>query len=254
MSFDVESLFTNVPLSQTINVILQRIYKDKTTTTNLKKTTLKKLLSDSCTKTPFLCNGSLYQQTDGVLMGSSLGPVLANIIMTELEKEIVDKMFSDDIIKFYTRFVDDTLVLAKPHNFQYIQDKLNSFSNHLNFTTEQFTDNIHFLDIAVTPNSTTVYRKNTHTGQYVHFLSFEPWYTKVAWVRSLIHRAHKICYTHHLFDNELGKIRQFLSWNGYSKFLTNRLIKQFSPKFGPPNSPVQQDLPKIFISLPFIGK
>ena len=61
VSFEVESLFTNVPLSQTINVILQRIYKDKTITTNLKKTTLKKLLSDSCTKTPFLCNGSLYQ-------------------------------------------------------------------------------------------------------------------------------------------------------------------------------------------------
>ena len=48
--------------------------------------------------------------------------------------------------------------------------------------------------------------------------------------------------------------RQFLSWNGYSKFLAYRLIKQFTPKFGPPNPPTQQDLPKIFISLPYIGQ
>ena len=114
---------------------------------------------------------------------------------------------------------------------------------------------VHSLDIAITPNSTTVYRKSTHTGQYVHFLSFEPWYTKIAWVRSLIHRAHKICSTRHLFHIELGKIRQFLSWNGYSKFLADRLIKQFTPKFGPPNPPTQQDLPKfLFLSHILVNK
>ena len=254
VSFDVESLFTNVPLSKTINVILNRIFKDKTIVTTLKKTTLKKLLSDACTKTPFMCNGSLYQQIDGVSMGSSLGPVLANIIMTQLEKEIVDKLVADNLIKFYIRFVDDTLVLAKPEHFQCIQDKLNSFNSQLKFTSEMFVDHVHFLDISITPNSTTVYRKETHTGQYVHYSSFEPRFTKLSWVRSLIYRAHRICSNEQLLKIELNKIKDFLSWNGYPRFLANRLIKQFTPKYGPSNCPSDQDIPKIFVSLPYIGE
>ena len=37
VSFDVESLFTNVPHSKTINIILDRIYRQKLIKTNLKK-------------------------------------------------------------------------------------------------------------------------------------------------------------------------------------------------------------------------
>ena len=80
-SFDVTSLFTNVPLNKTINIILEQIYKEKLVNTNLRKTTSKKLIKDSCTKTAFSFNGIIPKQKDGVSMGSSLGPVLANIIM-----------------------------------------------------------------------------------------------------------------------------------------------------------------------------
>ena len=41
----------------------------------------------------------MYEKLDGVSMGGSLGPVLANIIMTECEKVIVDKFIEDGIIK-----------------------------------------------------------------------------------------------------------------------------------------------------------
>ena len=43
ISFDVVSLFTNVPLGETVDAILERIYKDKVIQTNLKKRALKKL-------------------------------------------------------------------------------------------------------------------------------------------------------------------------------------------------------------------
>ena len=45
------------------------------------KSTFKKLIKDSCTKTAFSFNGKIYKQADVVSMGSSLGPVLANVIM-----------------------------------------------------------------------------------------------------------------------------------------------------------------------------
>ena len=52
-SFDVESLFTNVPLKKTIEIILNRVYSEKKISTTLSKRTLKKLLLDACTKTAF---------------------------------------------------------------------------------------------------------------------------------------------------------------------------------------------------------
>ena len=82
-SLDVVSLFTNVPLNKTIKIILKRVYEEKLLATKLRKSTLKKLIKDTCMKTAFSYNNKLYKQIDGVSMGSSLGPVLANIIMTE---------------------------------------------------------------------------------------------------------------------------------------------------------------------------
>ena len=55
----------------------------------------------------------MYEQLDGVSMGGSLRPVLANIIMTERENVIVGKLIEDGIIKFYVRYVDDTLFVIK---------------------------------------------------------------------------------------------------------------------------------------------
>ena len=110
VSFDVSSLFTNIPLRKTSNIILDRIYKDKRITTSLNKRTLKKLLLDSCTKTSFSLNDQLYRQIDGVSMGSPLGPTLADILMTAFEDEIVRPLLSSNLIKFYSRYVDDTLI------------------------------------------------------------------------------------------------------------------------------------------------
>ena len=62
-------------------------------------------------KTAFSFNGKMYEQTDGVSMGGSLGPVLANIIMTECEKVIVNQLIENDILKFYIRYFDDTLLV-----------------------------------------------------------------------------------------------------------------------------------------------
>ena len=80
---------------------LDRVYTEKLITTTLKKRTLKKLILDTCSKTAFLSGGTIYEQKDGVSMGASLGPVLANIIMTELERVVVDRLISSGRIKFY---------------------------------------------------------------------------------------------------------------------------------------------------------
>ena len=124
-------------------------------------------------------------------MGSPLGATLANVTMTALEEDVVKKLIDTNIIKFYVRYVDDTLVLTKPTNIPIILEQLNSYHPHIQFTHEEFVDNndVHFLDIKITLSGTTVFHKCTHTSQYIHLSSLTLW----PGIRSLIHRAHKIC-------------------------------------------------------------
>ena len=259
VSFDVTSLFTNIPLRKTVNFILKRVYKDKCITTSLNKRSLKKLLLDACTKTPFSFDDQLYQQTDGICIGSPLGPTLADILMTVFEEEIVKPLISSNIIKFYSRYVDDTLVLIKPSD---IETVLNTFHPQIQFTYDEFIDNndVHFLDIKINSTGSTIYHKSTHTGQYTHLSSFTPWCRKIAWIRAFVHRAHKICSNICLLENELQRIAEFASWNGYPRRLANDLIKSFSPKnyddaaADSMNQHDDQTLPTIWIHLPYIGK
>ena len=102
--------------------ILDRVYNKHLIHTQLKKSTLKKLIRDTCTKTVFSSNGQLYEQIDGVSMGSSMGPLLANIIMTQLEELIINPLINDGTIKFYSRYVDDTLLVMKPSDINLVHE------------------------------------------------------------------------------------------------------------------------------------
>ena len=140
----------------------------------LSKRTLKKLIINSSTKTTFSINNQLYEQADGISMGSLLGPVLANIILTEFENKLVSDLVQSDIIKFYRRYVDDTLLLIKPCNITSVLSKFNSFDKTQKFTVDNFSDGtVHFLDLKITDYGIDVYRKSTHTGQYTHFSRFD---------------------------------------------------------------------------------
>jgi hypothetical protein len=172
--------------------------------------------------------------------------------MTELEKQIVDNLFQQNLVKFYVQFVDDTLVLAKPNDFDAIQNQLNSFHSQLKFTRDEYVNDVHFLDILVKSDSTTVFRKSSHTGQYVYNDSWEGWFTKTAWVRSLVSRAFKICSNTQVLNSEVQNIKCFMSWNGNCKSSCNKLIKAFTPVYGPKQQPPQ--ITRIFMTLPYIGK
>ena len=94
VSFDVKSLFTNVPLDRTINIILKRIYDQAELLTFLTRSELKEMLLLCTKKIHFTFNGKTYIQTDGVAMGLPLGPVLADIFMIELEKSLLPELTS----------------------------------------------------------------------------------------------------------------------------------------------------------------
>ena len=144
-------------------------------------------------------------------MGLSLGPVLANIIMTELELKIVNPLVDSGKIKFCTRFVDDTLLLTKEEDINYVFNKFNSFHPSLQFTIDHFDNGkVQFLDISIDKNKTDLYFKPTHTGQYSDISSNAPWNYKRAWIKVLYHRAKKVCTTKDQFNRQVDQIKLFL--------------------------------------------
>ena len=84
ISFDVTSLFTNVPLKETIDIILNKIYDEKKIERNIPRNIMQDLLY-LCTKhVDFTYGGKIYIQIDRIAMGSPLVPVLAQCWRTYL--------------------------------------------------------------------------------------------------------------------------------------------------------------------------
>ena len=67
----------------------------------------------------FSFNNDIYIQSDGVAMGSPLGPVIANTFMVELESVLVPKL---NMSKngATCRFAGDTFVYVKHGSIEYV--------------------------------------------------------------------------------------------------------------------------------------
>ena len=102
-------------------------------------------------------------------MGSPLGPVLASTILTAFENVIVKPLTETGVLKFYCRYVDDTLVMIKNHKMLHILNSFHSFNKNLRFTIDRFdNDNIHFLAIKILNNGgIDISIKDTNTELYV---------------------------------------------------------------------------------------
>ena len=85
VSFDVKSLFTNVPLHETIDIIIKLMYSDQSKSMSLPQKDFKRLLELIFLDSYFLFDDKLYKQLDRVAMGSNLGPSFVNTFLGHLE-------------------------------------------------------------------------------------------------------------------------------------------------------------------------
>ena len=77
-SFDVVSLFTNIPLIETVEICLDKLFSNSDKVHNLTRENLKKLIIFAAQENHFIFNNKIYDQVDGVSMGSPLFPVRTN--------------------------------------------------------------------------------------------------------------------------------------------------------------------------------
>ena len=94
-SFDIESLLTNIPLDETINICVNNVFDSKKRVKRLLVKDINQLLTLSVKSSCFVFNNVYYKQVDGVAMGPRLGPTLANLSLVNYEKKwLVNMIFS----------------------------------------------------------------------------------------------------------------------------------------------------------------
>ena len=75
----------DIPLEDTINIIIGKLFSENKTVHNFNKDQFKYLLTLATKESCFLFDEELHQEVDGVAMGSPLGPTLANIFLCRYE-------------------------------------------------------------------------------------------------------------------------------------------------------------------------
>ena len=172
ISFYVESLFTSLPLDGTISIILRKIYDEGKIETNIPRNVMKELLL-LCTKhVQFIFNGDIYIPSDGVAMGSPLGPLLVSVFMCSLEESIVPTL--KYFLVHWKRYVDDTHVYMEPDKIGYVMKKLNTYHQQIQFTYElEKYQHISFLDVSIRRLTngkleTIIFRKEKNTDVYMN--------------------------------------------------------------------------------------
>lgn len=257
VSFDVVSLFTNVPVDKTLNILKDKLLNDQdlNTRTNLSVNTIMELLTICIKTTYFQLNDKFFQQNFGMAMGSPLSPIISNIFMEYFEENFVYKHKYNPLI--WWRYVDDVFTI-----WPFSKDNLDEFLNFINkqeetikFTVELENNNeIAFLDTLIKKSTngykTMVYRKPTHTNKYLNFYSNHDLNVKKGVIKSLYDRAKIICSNNNDFDKEILFIKSVLTENNYPINFVNKNLNKI---INYPGKIIQNNSDKILQIIPYIN-
>ena len=192
-------------------------------------------------------------------MGSPLDPVPGNIFMCHFEEKWITQNSARPTIWF--RYVHDVFIFFKTKDSakQFLQF-LNDCHNNIKFTIE-FEENgqIPFLDILLKRIdqrnfSTSVYRKETFTGLYTKWDTFNPRKYMINLIRTLSFRCCRIWSSPLSLQSSLNDLRKLLFQNGYPMGIVtyniNDVLRRQQRKAERPTT-----VPKkiVYIVLPYSG-
>ena len=124
-SLDVESLFTNVPLNEVINICIDNLLCSTNSIHNLDRNDMRELLTLAAYKSCLNFDQVMQRRIDGVAMGSALDPFLANTFLCHFLKQWFTECTLNILPKVFKSYDDDIIVI-----FLYRTD-LNDFVNYL---------------------------------------------------------------------------------------------------------------------------
>ena len=147
-------------------------------------------------------------------MGSPVSVVAANVVMEHI-KDLALRSSPVPTV-FWKRYVDDVLSAVPANQVDEMLAHINSIDHNIHFTSEREVEHvIPFLDVEIMRNvdgslSTKVYRKPTHTDQYLQFSSHHPMAHKRSVVSTLLKRAASHCSSNSLVCKEKAYVKETL--------------------------------------------
>ena len=184
VSFDVKSLFTNVPLTYTITLLLDEMYptceaicpprpKTRQCKSYHRRNNFNDLLRASTSDIQFIFDAKTFVHHNGVAMGAPLAPVIADSLMAHMETSLMDLLEQIGVCEWHM-YTDDTFVLLKPGtnidavlDVQVTRTLVENKSEAIDQDEQQAQTFI--LD-------TTIHRKETFTGLRTNWHSFVPFF------------------------------------------------------------------------------
>ena len=187
-------------------------------------------------------------------MGSPCSPLCANAYMEFFER--VALASAPNKPRVWYRYVDDTFVVIKTAFVDEFTDHINRQDKNIKFTREEEVDGqLPFLDTLISrkPDGSLkvkVYRKKTHTDQYLNFASHHPLEHKLSVVRTLLHRADTVVTEPEDKVEELLHVKEALHNCGYGEWTVFRA----RPKEKRADTADSQENTgkKIFTMLPYV--
>ena len=181
------------------------------------------LLEMCLSSTYFTYQNDFYKQKQGAAMGSPISPIVANLYMEHFESRALDTAPTPPAMWY--RYVDDTMTKIHEYAVRSFSEHLNSIDQHIQFTSEEEkNDTIPFLDTCLHVNQdgstkVTVYRKPTHTDQYLNFHSNHHLQHKRAVVNTLLLRAKSLVSEEDDRVYEIQHVKQALKTNNYPDWM-----------------------------------
>ncbi|KER20260.1 hypothetical protein T265_11143 [Opisthorchis viverrini] len=171
VSFDVNSLYTNVPKGDSLEIAKRLLLADTTLSerTQLTVDEIVEGIKACLNLTHFVFDSVVYTQEQGLSMGSLISPVLANIFMEEFEQRALAGFPYPP--RIFWRYVDDTFVVMK-------RDKFSEFYNYLN---------------ELSPEIKLMYEKPIDTGGVLNYLSAHPKSVFASIASSMLRRVRALC-------------------------------------------------------------
>ena len=231
VSYDVTALYPSVPQDEAIELVYEKMRNDKDL---YKKSTMSaeniiKLFKLCVQKTYFVFNKKIYIQINGLAIGASTSGFAAEIFMERLETRALNTFIDPPSI--WKRYVDDTFCKLKKIRIVAFLAHLNAQHPRIKFTSEvQEDEMLAFLDIRanVEPDGSiriTIFRKKTHTDQYLDFRSNHHLKQKLGIVSTFKHRIDTLITTEQDKQEEERHVKNALQNCGYPHWALNRKPK-----------------------------
>ena len=225
VSFDVSSLYTNVPVQEAIEYCADLLYSGKHELPPVDKETFIKLLKLCACDVLMLTHDGFYRQTDGLAMGSPPAPPIANGWLSKY-----DPIIKGDA-KLFARYMDDIIRTIKRDQIDITLRQINELHPSLKFTIEQENEvGLPFLDMMIIRQnrrlSSTWYNKPTDTGLVMNYLALAPKKYKRSVVSGVVHRIYRACSTWEHFHTSMNRAKRILERNQYPPQFYDPIISQ----------------------------